>query len=101
MEYGIPALTDRDTEMTIQYPKDSRTRSTYEPCSCYRLGKVLRGAMHRDACANLTAIKALRGSPEGQDQGLLYIEKRPLDTWYLRLLAVRPMDKKAKAMTTW
>lgn len=53
--------------------------------------------MHRDACANLTAIKALRGSPEGQDQGLLYIEKRPLDTWYLRLLAVRPMDKKSKS----
>ena len=50
--------------------------------------------MHRDACANLTAIKALRGSPEGQDQGLLYTEKRPLDTWYLRLLAVRPMGRK-------
>lgn len=96
VEFGIPALTDRDTEITIQYPKDTRTRSTYEQCSCYRPGKVLRGAKHRDACANLTAIKALRGSPEGRDQGLLYLEKRPLDTWYLRLLAVRPMDIKQK-----
>jgi len=57
-------------------------------------GKVLRGAMRRDACANLTAIKALRGSPEGRHQGSLYTEKKPLDTWYLRLVAVRPMGRK-------
>ena len=113
VEFGIPALTDRDTEKVIPYPKGKFRESwifTHHILTTYRdknskylwtmlvllPGKVLRGAMHRDACANLTAIKALRGSPEGQDQGLLYIEKRPLDTWYLRLLAVRPMGRKQK-----
>lgn len=38
-------------------------------------GKVLRGAMHRDACANLTAIKALRGSPEGQTKACFTLRR--------------------------
>jgi hypothetical protein len=59
-------------------------------------GKELRGAMRRDACANLPAIKALRGSPEGRNQGLLYTVKKPLDTWYLSLVAVRPTGRKQK-----
>lgn len=59
-----------------RYPKNRRTRSTCEPCSCYRPGKVLRGAMHRDACANLTCHQGPAGQPRGARPKACFIPRR-------------------------